>query len=324
MNNSIGNKIKLLRTQRDLSQEDLAKALFFSNRTISNWEQGLREVSFENLNKIAVYFQVDMTYFTSTHPTESPLKGAYQEVKVKKIALSDRFFYAILILMIINTLMFWIPFSNRINAAVVFLLFWIGVLISAITKYSTLDQTRTKSYFVPHDASLNYVSPLTHRARKFFKISNVIQYVVLTMVTTTYYVGIFGMMNIQNLDYSFNVLVVVFYFFIMVFQLIIIIQSSITGNPKQQIPYIKNQYNFSMLFHRTIVSLHYAMVVFFIIYLSAYGYEIFPFDLIIFNLINGMALVILLRMILVSNARFYDSYRLICEYPDHTRTEILV
>jgi transcriptional regulator with XRE-family HTH domain len=324
MNNSIGDKIKGLRTQRDISQEALAKALFFSNRTISNWEQGLREVSLENLKKIAEYFKVDMTYFTNSGPTEPALKGAYQEVKVKKIALSDRFFYVIFIFMIINTLLFWFPFSNRINAALIFLLFWIGVLVSAITRYSTLDRIRTKAYFVPNDASLQYVSPLTTRARRFFKISNLVQYILLSLVTTFFYVGMFGMMNLQNLDYVFNALIVVFYFFMMVFHLIIIIQSIMSGNPKQHIAYSKNHYQFKMLFHRMIVSLHYVMVVFSIIYLNAFGQEIFPLDLILFNVINGMALVILLRVILVSNAKFYDSYRLICEYPDHSRTEILV
>jgi transcriptional regulator with XRE-family HTH domain len=324
MNNSIGDKIKGLRTQRDISQEALAKALFFSNRTISNWEHGLREVSLENLKKIADFFKVDITYFTSSGPTEPALKGAYQQVKVKKIALSDRFFYAIFIFMAINTLLLWFPFSNRINAALIFLLFWIGVLVSAITRYSTLDRIRTKEYFVPHDATLYFTSPINDRGRRFFKISNVLQYVILSLLTTIFYVGIFGMMIQQNLDYIFNGLLLVFYFFLMAFQFIIIIKSLLSANPRQQIPYSKNNYNFSMLFHRSIVSLHYAMIVFFIIYLNAYGYNLFPLDLVIFNIINGMALVILLRVILISNAKFHDSYRLICQYPDHSRTEILV
>jgi xanthine/uracil permease len=226
--------------------------------------------------------------------------------------------------MVINTLMLWIPFANRINAALVFLLFWIGVLVSAIIRYSTLDHQRTKAYFVPYDASLQYVSPLTDRARRFFKMSNLVQYIFLSILTTIFYVGIFGMMNLQSLDYIFNTLVVIIYFFMMGFNLIIIIQSLLLGTPKQHLAYSKNHYNFNMLFHRLIVSFHYAMVVFFIIYLNAFGQEIFPLDLILFNVINGIALVILLRVILASNAKFYDSYRLICEYPDHSRTEILV
>ena len=324
MNHTIGDKIKGLRTQRNISQESLAKALFFSNRTISNWEHGLRDVSVKNLEKIAEFFQVPISYFTSNGPTELALKGAYQQVKVKKIALNERFFYAILIFLVTNTLMLWIPFSNRTNVAFVFLLFWIGVLISAITRYSTLDRQRTKEYFVPHDAFLQYVSPLTDRARRFFRRSNFAQYFILSLLTTSFYVGVFGMMNLQNLDDIFNALVVVFYFFMTTFHLIILIQSLMSGIPKQHIPYSKNQYQFNMLFHRLIVSLHYFMVVFFIIYLNAFAYETFPLDLILFNLINGMALVILLRVILSSNAKFYDSYRLICEYSDHSRTEILV
>jgi hypothetical protein len=96
------------------------------------------------------------------------------------------------------------------------------------------------------------------------------------------------------------------------------------GIPKQHLAYSKNHYNFNMLFHRFIVSFHYVMVVFFIIYLNAFESGIFPLNLVLFNLINGMSMIILSRVILVSNARFYDTYRLICEYPDHARTEILV
>jgi len=108
------------------------------------------------------------------------------------------------------------------------------------------------------------------------------------------------------------------------FHLIIIIQSLLSGMPKQHITYSKNHYNFNMHSHRLIVSFHYVMVVFFIIYLNAFEYGIFPFSLILFNLINGMTIIILSRVILVLNARFYHTYRLICEYPDHARTEILV
>ena len=171
---------------------------------------------------------------------------------------------------------------------------------------------------------MQYVSPLTDRARRFFRRSNFAQYFILSLLTTSFYVGVFGMMNLQNLDDIFNALVVVFYFFMTTFHLIILIQSLMSGIPKQHIPYSKNQYQFNMLFHRLIVSLHYFMVVFFIVYLNFFQYEIFPLDLVLFNLINGMALVMLLRVILFSNAKFYDSYRLICEYSDHSRTEILV
>ena len=91
----------------------------------------------------------------------------------------------------------------------------------------------------------------------------------------------------------------IIYFFMMGFHLIIIIQSLLSGMPKQHITYSKNHYNFNMHSHRLIVSFHYVMVVFFIIYLNAFEYGIFPFSLILFNLINGMTIIILSRVILV-------------------------
>jgi transcriptional regulator with XRE-family HTH domain len=52
----VGEKIKFLRIQAKLSQEELAQKLYFSNSTISNWEKGLREVSMENLHNLANFF----------------------------------------------------------------------------------------------------------------------------------------------------------------------------------------------------------------------------------------------------------------------------
>lgn len=92
MNLSIGDKIKRLRVEKKMSQEALAKALYFSNRTISNWENNIREVSIINLQKLANYFQVPITYFTEETLTSLPKNGTYQQIKVKKIALSDRYF----------------------------------------------------------------------------------------------------------------------------------------------------------------------------------------------------------------------------------------
>jgi len=324
MNNFIGEKLKELRSKRNLSQETLAKALFFSNRTISNWENGLREISLENLQKIADYFQVPLTYFTTTHSPAAPLKGAYQQVKVKKIEISDRYFYGILTLLVINTTMIWIPFSNRVQAALVFMLCWIGVLIHTVTRYKNIDNLRTNTFFVVENTILTYVTPLADKARKNFLISNAFQYGLLSLNVTAFYVGIFAMMNLQNLDEIFNSLVVVFYFFLTIGQLYILIRSLLLGVPLQNIKYSKNQYDFKMFQHRTIVSLHYFMVIFFVIYLNAFAPSIFPLDLLLFNLFNGLVLIILLRVILVSNARFYSSYRLICQYSDQSTSEILV
>jgi len=60
---SLGNKIKLLREEKDLSQDDLAQKVGLSRVAISQIEQGNRGVDFLELAKIAEIFKLKTDYF---------------------------------------------------------------------------------------------------------------------------------------------------------------------------------------------------------------------------------------------------------------------
>lgn len=55
-------RLKYLRTSRDLSQMDLAKQLKISKSSINMYERGEREPGIETLEAIADYFNVDLDY----------------------------------------------------------------------------------------------------------------------------------------------------------------------------------------------------------------------------------------------------------------------
>ena len=55
-------KLKELRTEKNLSQKELAELLNVSQRSISNWENGEREPNFEMLVAIAQFFEVTTDY----------------------------------------------------------------------------------------------------------------------------------------------------------------------------------------------------------------------------------------------------------------------
>lgn len=55
-------RLKLLRLQRQLSQKELADKLGISNSTVSMYERGEREPSFEMLELIGDFFNVDTNY----------------------------------------------------------------------------------------------------------------------------------------------------------------------------------------------------------------------------------------------------------------------
>lgn len=55
-------RLKELRLEKELSQAELAKALKINQRTVSNWETGIRQPDFETLVLIAEYFSVTTDY----------------------------------------------------------------------------------------------------------------------------------------------------------------------------------------------------------------------------------------------------------------------
>ena len=58
----LAERLKLLRSEAQLSQAELAKQLKISKSSINMYERGEREPSIETLENIADYFNVDMDY----------------------------------------------------------------------------------------------------------------------------------------------------------------------------------------------------------------------------------------------------------------------
>ena len=63
------NILKTLRTDKHLSQQELATRLGISKSAVSMYEQGRREPDFDILNKIADIFQVDADYLLGLRST---------------------------------------------------------------------------------------------------------------------------------------------------------------------------------------------------------------------------------------------------------------
>lgn len=57
-----GERLRALRTEKGLSQMDFAKQIRISKSSVNMYERGEREPSFETLETIADYFNVDLDY----------------------------------------------------------------------------------------------------------------------------------------------------------------------------------------------------------------------------------------------------------------------
>ena len=73
---AFGDILKELRTEKHLTQSQLAKCFEISASTIGMYEQNRREPDFETLEAIADFFNVDMDYLTG----RSTVKNKYREL----------------------------------------------------------------------------------------------------------------------------------------------------------------------------------------------------------------------------------------------------
>lgn len=64
----LGDRLKLLREKKGLSQMELARRLNMPNHSISNYERGLRRPSFDALTTMADYFEVSVDYLLGRDP----------------------------------------------------------------------------------------------------------------------------------------------------------------------------------------------------------------------------------------------------------------
>lgn len=60
--NKFKNRLKELRIEKNLSQQDLSKILGFGRTTVNEWEVKGNEPNIDTLIKIANYFEVTLDY----------------------------------------------------------------------------------------------------------------------------------------------------------------------------------------------------------------------------------------------------------------------
>ena len=63
MNINVGSKLKILRKQKKITQQELADKLSISRASVSNWEIGRRKPNLHELATICDFYGVDLSYF---------------------------------------------------------------------------------------------------------------------------------------------------------------------------------------------------------------------------------------------------------------------
>lgn len=87
--NKFAIRIRELRKERQLTQDELAGRLNLTKQAVSQWERGIREPGFETLEMIADFFNVDTDYLIGREDhTTLLLNGTEHELIVRFRELS--------------------------------------------------------------------------------------------------------------------------------------------------------------------------------------------------------------------------------------------
>ena len=83
------DRLKLLRREHNLSQMELARQLgCVSKSSVNMYERGEREPSFETLEAIADYFNVDLDYLLGKSDIRNPEKAKEDPLGLAKVGFS--------------------------------------------------------------------------------------------------------------------------------------------------------------------------------------------------------------------------------------------
>jgi transcriptional regulator with XRE-family HTH domain len=132
--NSIGEKIKSLRNQNNVTQRDLAKKLSVSVSTISHWENGRRLPSITDLQRLGVHFGVNLNVFDLEHTMNPSLSEngstslRTQNINIRPLESSLHPFFYILFVLAIITITATLFFESSLCLVILIL----GIALSVI------------------------------------------------------------------------------------------------------------------------------------------------------------------------------------------------
>ena len=88
------NKIKQLRKEKKLTQEELAEKIGISKRTLANWEDGVSSIKENKLKILCEIFGVDMPYMLGYNnvKNETDLKVSVLDEALEKLRTINNMF----------------------------------------------------------------------------------------------------------------------------------------------------------------------------------------------------------------------------------------
>jgi transcriptional regulator with XRE-family HTH domain len=172
-NEHIGNRIRKLRQEKNLSQKEFANALGFNSpATVSAWENGKGQLSSDIIIAIAGYFGVSTDYLLVGHdrndPEETLLRNLLKEVRIFEDLDWNGFRPLVFVVALTFLTMIIAVFKHAILEYVTLFLFvtWLVVFFVYSIKVLVSPFRPSKSVFIHDSKSYVYASSLSELVMK--------------------------------------------------------------------------------------------------------------------------------------------------------------
>ena len=94
------DKLRALRTQKGISQQELANAIYVSRSAVAKWENGLGLPSKASLESLIGYFNVESNYFVTEEPEKLIVEKNIQSRRLKNALVASLLVLALLLMLI--------------------------------------------------------------------------------------------------------------------------------------------------------------------------------------------------------------------------------
>jgi transcriptional regulator with XRE-family HTH domain len=227
--NTIGYKIRELRTSNNIKQRVLANKLNVTISTVSNWETGRRTPSIDDLRKIARIFDVKLGYFdidmdtSRAAPVTEQDSNLTQSIEFKTYDLYWN--HAEFAAIIISALLFIFGFAVFSRFALYFYgagtFLSVGLIVNLVNKLISVKRQNTRKVILPLEYEVVYIhryeEKLAHRIKRALSITSSAS-IFTNGFVFLWVASIFGQLSNELIDitvslYAFIVIIAAYYRF---------------------------------------------------------------------------------------------------------------
>jgi transcriptional regulator with XRE-family HTH domain len=307
-NNEIGKRLKKIRIDHGLSQDELGRSLNLSRTAIGNWERGERSINLQDLNNLAAFFGIPVQYFLGGDEQEKlPKSEVNHVIRVVHIDPFPSILDYILVGVLVISLFAFIFLSkdDPIKSAAYFLI--IGIVIGSIflIKHIFNFLKNTKSVAFPSTQQAIFQT----RKQGENSLNTWIHVIYVFTITVTFLMLNIYIINVLD-DETYAIITLLNYIILGICMGVLSFKNVVKSRKPEFLYYPTNRY-FDLWIYDFVLAVTYVQVIFSFTIMIGYGdYQQYP-TLFWVCLSLLFASLLMVNILVIEQRRIFNSYKVI-------------